>query len=154
MECFTALLMGRAEGGGFIFHPRCQEIDLVNVSFVNDLFIMCGASDASLRVVKDTLELFGHILGLRPNLSKSTCYFVGVEVVEEVRLGEILGMSFFSLPVRYLGIPPTTKQLRASDCRVLVDKVRLKIESWGNKQLSFAGRLVLINSVLFRVCNY
>ncbi|GAA0144367.1 reverse transcriptase [Lithospermum erythrorhizon] len=74
--------------------------------------------------------------------------------LEEARMSGILGIPVASLLVRYLGIPLTTKQLSSHDYRVLVEKIRGKIEGWGNKNLSFAGRLTLINSVIFGVCNY
>ncbi|GAA0151132.1 reverse transcriptase [Lithospermum erythrorhizon] len=72
----------------------------------------------------------------------------------ELRLSSMLGMSVSALPIRYLGIRLTTKQLKASDYRMLIDKVRQKIDGWGSKHLSFARRPVLINSVIFGLCNY
>ncbi|KAK1327173.1 hypothetical protein QJS10_CPA01g01639 [Acorus calamus] len=53
-----------------------------------------------------------------------------------------------SLPVKYLGLPLFTGSLTRSLCQPLIDKVRLRIQSWTGKLLSLAGRLELILSVL------
>ncbi|GAA0142933.1 hypothetical protein LIER_03726 [Lithospermum erythrorhizon] len=48
----------------------------------------------------------------------------GVEDEMANRLSCIIGIPIAALPVRYLGIPLTTKHLQGHDCRVLVDKIR------------------------------
>ncbi|KAK1413813.1 hypothetical protein QVD17_29549 [Tagetes erecta] len=40
------------------------------------------------------------------------------------------------------------ERLYSKDCKVLIDKVRKKVNDWKNKSLSFAGRQMLIKSVL------
>ena len=41
-----------------------------------------------------------------------------------------------------------TKQLTFTDCKCLIDKVKIKVSNWKNKLLSYAGRLQLIVSIL------
>lgn len=48
--------------------------------------------------------------------------------------------------VRYLGVPLITSKLKATDCKVLVDKITARVKSWTNKSLSYAGRVQLIQS--------
>ncbi|GAA0177615.1 hypothetical protein LIER_42285 [Lithospermum erythrorhizon] len=112
---------------GFHYHPKCQEIGHVNISFADDLFLLSGANKKFMRLIKKVLAEFGSVSGLHPNLK---------------------------LSVRYLGIPLTTKQLSTSDCRGLIEKIKLKFESWGSKHLSFAGRLMFIKTLVFGVYNY
>ncbi|GAA0165148.1 hypothetical protein LIER_20624 [Lithospermum erythrorhizon] len=113
---------------GFEYHNQSKEIEFVNLSFADDLFVL---SAASVRAVKSVLKVFGEVSGLHPNLSKSTCYFAGVNDRKANELSSMLGISVGCLPVRYLGIPLTTKQLKAQDCRVLIDKISHKIDRWG-----------------------
>jgi len=40
------------------------------------------------------------------------------------------------------------------ECKPLIDRIMKRIESWTVKHISFAGRLLLINSVLFSIQNY
>lgn len=45
-------------------------------------------------------------------------------------------------------------RLRPQDYQPLIDRVRKKITSWTVRNLSFAGRLVLIQSVLYGMFNF
>ncbi|GAA0168981.1 hypothetical protein LIER_40685 [Lithospermum erythrorhizon] len=109
MDYFTELLKKSIGNSGFVYHPMCKEIELVNVNFADDLFILYAANEGSVKIINKVLKLFGNVSDLHPNLSKSTCYFAGVNSEEELRLSSMLGMYVSTLPVRYLGIPLTTK---------------------------------------------
>ncbi|GAA0183954.1 hypothetical protein LIER_31278 [Lithospermum erythrorhizon] len=90
-------------------------------NFADDLFIMCGESDGSMKTVREVLEEFGKCSGLKHNLANSSCYFAGVAEVKEAKLSNIVGIPVSALHVRYLGIPLTTRQISNHDCRVLVE---------------------------------
>ncbi|GJT91068.1 putative reverse transcriptase domain, reverse transcriptase zinc-binding domain protein [Tanacetum coccineum] len=45
------------------------------------------------------------------------------------------------LPVKYLGVPLISSGLFHKDCKILVERVKIKIEDWKNKSLSFAGEM-------------
>jgi hypothetical protein len=53
------------------------------------------------------------------------------------------------LPVRYLGVPLISSRLSSADCGVLLDKITGSIDSWFSRNLSYAGRLQLLSSVLY-----
>ena len=59
-----------------------------------------------------------------------------------------------TLPVWYLGIPLITTKLKAADCMELVDRITSRIWNWTAKFLSYAGRLQLIQSVLFGINSF
>ncbi|GAA0176403.1 hypothetical protein LIER_29404 [Lithospermum erythrorhizon] len=109
MEYFSELLKQHSNNGKFSYHPRCKDIGLVNISFADELFIMCGAIVGSMQTIKKILGMFSDCSGLKPNLTKSSCYFAGVSANTESRLGSILGIPVAALPVKYLGIPPYIK---------------------------------------------
>ncbi|KAL9830396.1 hypothetical protein AtNW77_Chr3g0189001 [Arabidopsis thaliana] len=58
------------------------------------------------------------------------------------------------LPVRYLGLPLVTKRLNAADYSPLLEHIKKKIGSWTARYLSYAGRLNLITSVIWSICNF
>ncbi|GAA0142491.1 hypothetical protein LIER_35578 [Lithospermum erythrorhizon] len=128
MEFFTKLLKFRTSNMDFVYHPMCKEINISSIRFVDDLFILSGATSGYLRIIKHVLMKFGSRTGLKPNLDKSVCYFVGVDSDEEERLIGILWMSMDVLLVRYLGILLTTKLLNAHDCRGLTNYIAKKVE--------------------------
>ncbi|GKC52350.1 RNA-directed DNA polymerase, eukaryota, reverse transcriptase zinc-binding domain protein [Tanacetum coccineum] len=72
---------------------------------------------------------------------------------DKQRILEVLPFQTSRLPVKYLGIPLLSKN-GISDCKVLVDKVRNKVNDWKYKTLSYAGRLQLITSVLSAMQTY
>ncbi|XP_074321471.1 uncharacterized protein LOC141658117 [Silene latifolia] len=51
-------------------------------------------------------------------------------------------------PFRYFGVPISYKHLAIGDCTRLIEKIVGRIRGWGAKKLSYAGRMVLIKSVL------
>ncbi|KAK4383462.1 hypothetical protein Sango_2772900 [Sesamum angolense] len=51
-------------------------------------------------------------------------------------------------PVRYLGLPLISARLSVADCQPLLQKIDSRIKGWEGVQLSFAGRVQLIKSVL------
>ncbi|GAA0144388.1 hypothetical protein LIER_04848 [Lithospermum erythrorhizon] len=154
MEAFNSLLLLNMKKKGFDYHPCCEELKLTHVCFTNDFFLVAGATKKSFKTIKNSLNDFGMITGLHPNLDKSLYFFVGVSKNDEMELGRILSIPIGTLLVRYLGVSLTTSALTAMDCKVFMDKIRNNIESWGHKNISFTGRIVFINSILFGASNY
>ncbi|GAA0153481.1 reverse transcriptase [Lithospermum erythrorhizon] len=154
METFNSLLLRNVEKNKFDYHPDCDRLRLTHVYFVDDLFLVSEATENSFRTIKKILNEFGSMTGLFPNLDKSLCFFVGVPDSVKMKLGNILSIPVGTLPIKYLGVPLTTCTIIASDCMVLVDKIERKIDGWKHKSISYAGRVVLINSVLFGTSNY
>ncbi|CAF1921055.1 unnamed protein product [Brassica napus] len=58
------------------------------------------------------------------------------------------GMTCGALPVRYLGVPLTSKKLNLSNCEPLLHQIKTRLSSWSVKTLSFSGRLLLIKTVI------
>ncbi|GJY56595.1 RNA-directed DNA polymerase, eukaryota, reverse transcriptase zinc-binding domain protein [Tanacetum coccineum] len=76
MEVLTLLLQRRIKNNnGFKYHYRCKEIKLVNLCFADDLMTFCNGDSLSAGVIKEALQEFSAVLGLFPNLNKSTLYF-------------------------------------------------------------------------------
>ena len=63
----------------------------------------------------------------------------------------ILSFNAGSLPIRYLGVPLISSRLKKSDCKILVEKIVARARSWASRALSYAGRLQLVNSILFAI---
>ncbi|GAA0169908.1 hypothetical protein LIER_24288 [Lithospermum erythrorhizon] len=107
----------------FKFHPRCQQLGITHLSFVDDKILLASADMASFKIIKETLFLFGDLTGLRLNCSKSMIFFGSTPEAIKIALSE------------YMGI-------------VLIDKVCSKINNWQSRHLSFGGRVELIRLVL------
>lgn len=59
-----------------------------------------------------------------------------------------------SLPIRYLGLPLSSKKWSKMECHQLVEKITTKINRTYSRLLSYADRLQIINAVLFSKYNF
>ncbi|GKA85429.1 hypothetical protein Tco_0807083 [Tanacetum coccineum] len=125
IEVLSLILKRRVRvSDSFRFHKHCEELEIINVCFVDDLFIFARGDLASARVILDSLDEFKMVLGLVPSIPKR------------------------ELPVNYLGVPFISSRLLNKDCKILVEKAKNRIGDWKNKSLSFTGRLQLCKSVI------
>ncbi|XP_070023018.1 uncharacterized protein [Nicotiana sylvestris] len=93
-------------------------------------------------------------LGLQANTSKSAIYFGGVTPNIQTTLLQRTGYAQREMPFRYLGILLDTKKLTLAKWLPLIDKTTAKISSWIAKKLSYAGRIQLVQSLLFGMQTY
>ena len=102
--------------------------------------------------VQNVLKQFYLHSRLQLNCAKSEFYYAGISrgLVEEIQSGFKCG----NFPVRYLGVPLVIRRLTFTDCNPLIERVKARINSWSSKLLSYAGRLQLINSILFSIQNF
>ncbi|GJV94534.1 putative RNA-directed DNA polymerase, eukaryota, reverse transcriptase zinc-binding domain protein [Tanacetum coccineum] len=130
------------------FHRHCEEIQLINVCFADDLFIFARGEAQSAQVIMDALEGFKLASGLVPSLPKSTAYFCNVLLHVKNAILSIMPFAEGELPVKYLGVPLISSRLLNRDCKILVEQATNRIGDWKNKSLSFARRLQLCKSVI------
>ncbi|GJT20553.1 RNA-directed DNA polymerase, eukaryota, reverse transcriptase zinc-binding domain protein [Tanacetum coccineum] len=149
MEVFTLIMNYKIQQAhNFKYHVGCKDIKLTHLCFADDLLVLCYGSTESVIVIKEALELFSKIFGLKPNMNKSTIFFSNMDIGEKSRILNIMPFQVGTFPNRYLGVPLITKRLGKTECKKLVDKVKSRIGDWKNKFLSYAGRVQLIASVL------
>lgn len=67
---------------------------------------------------------------------------------------DISGFTYSQLPFTYLGVPMYAKKIPVKEGNILVEKMMARIRQWGSRNLSYAGRMVLINSVLLTIHTY
>nr|GEZ09522.1 RNA-directed DNA polymerase, eukaryota, reverse transcriptase zinc-binding domain protein [Tanacetum cinerariifolium] len=137
-----------------LYHIGCKELKLTHMCFADDLIVLCNGDVDSLKVVKKSLDDFSSISGLHSNLSKSTIFFDSINERDKGDLLQILPFKCGKLPMKYLGVPLLAKRLGVKDCKSLIENVENKINCWKNKNLSYAGRIQLIASVLSTMQQY
>lgn len=90
------------------------------------------------------LEEFYKISGLKLNVSKRELYCTCVGFGELQLIKEAIGFRAGTLPVRYLGIPLVTRKPSEKNFDSLLTRMKLKIEVWSTRHLSYVGRLQLV----------
>ena len=150
----SKLLNKAAEAGEFGYHPQCEDVKLTHLSFADDILVFTKGNTDSLLGVLEVMKRFAQMSGLHINAAKSTIFASENNVGALLDVAESLNIGVGTLPIRYLGMPLTTKTLSSHDYEPLIDKIRGRLLSWSNKAMSFAGRLQLIKSVIVSMVNF
>ena len=154
MEAFSLSLSKVVLHPRFEFHPRCKQIKLSHLCFADDLFLFAKGNVDSIQITMDELTKFEAFSGMQVNRQKSAVFLAGIEDSVKATILGMTGFNLGSLPMKYLGVPLISSKLSHSDCQPLLDKITVIIQSWTCNDLSFAGRLQLISSVLYSIQTY
>ncbi|GJW53963.1 RNA-directed DNA polymerase, eukaryota, reverse transcriptase zinc-binding domain protein [Tanacetum coccineum] len=122
----------------FEFHSSCQKLKISSLYFVDDLPMLWHGDMIFASILRKGLDEFSMSSGLYPSMSKSNAFFCNIpsNVKDEIKL--VMSFSEGVLPIRYLGVPLVAKRITKNDCRVLIEVVQNKVNSWKNICLSFA----------------
>ncbi|GJV63212.1 hypothetical protein Tco_1474040 [Tanacetum coccineum] len=132
----------------FKYHFGCRSTKLTHVCFIDDLLMFYHGDMNSVNVLKEAIEDFGAYSDLIPNYTKSTIIFGSMNNAEKKNILDNGPFKVERLPVKYLGVPLTSKRIGVNNYKILLDRIRNIILNWKNKCLSYAGRLRLVASVL------
>jgi hypothetical protein len=155
MEVFSRIMnVSTGTDSGFKFHPYCFKVKLIHLCFADDLLIFSEASLSSINVIKAALMEFEDLSGLKANTLKSSFYCSGISKRVKQILLSSMQMKEGKLLVRYLGVPLISSRLSSADCGVLLERIIKRIDSWLFRNLSYAGRLQLLSSILYNLQVY
>ncbi|CAA7027691.1 unnamed protein product [Microthlaspi erraticum] len=154
MNSLSLMLNKAAEEGKFSYHQGCSESKLTHLCFADDLLIFTEGTLDSVQNVLQILHEFQQRSGLAVSIQKSSFFASGVPQEDCDLIKFSTGMPQGSLPVKYLGVPLSSKKLSITNCEVLIQQVKTRLTSWSSKSLSFAGRLVLIKTVIAGISTF
>lgn len=104
--------------------------------FTDDLIVFSGASTYAATNLKHFLDHFRRFTALGVNWAKNSIFFANCHEDVQRAISYILNIPKANLPVRYLGIPLSSKKLNFRDCQPLLAKVRQRLIGWKSKVLS------------------
>ncbi|XP_013633247.1 PREDICTED: uncharacterized protein LOC106338931 [Brassica oleracea var. oleracea] len=154
MNTLSLMLNQAAQEMRINYHSKCQGSKLTHLCFADDLLIFMDGSLESVQSVLQVLREFELRSGLAVSVQKSSFFASGLSQRETDLIQFTTGMPMGSLPVRYLGVPLCTKKLSLLHCEVLLQQIKTKLSSWSAKSLSFAGRLLLIKTVITGITTF
>ncbi|XP_074298556.1 uncharacterized protein LOC141629455 [Silene latifolia] len=154
MEYLSRLMDFATRKWYFRYHPMCKSLILTHLLFADDLLMFSKGDVQSIMLILRVLATFSGSSGLKVNAAKSEVVFNGVPESLKHDIAQVSGFQEGKLPFKYFGIPIQPGRLTKADCNVLLDKIVSKIRGIGARKLIYAGRLVLINSVLNTLHNY
>jgi len=154
MEILSGLFCKMSAIQEFKFHWRCKKDKISHLCFADDLMIFSNGDVNLICMIRTVLTKFQDLSGLYPNPNKSDIFLSGVLNAEREQIIHILGFREGELPMKYLGAPFLSSRLKVVYCKGLVDRITSKVQHWTCRTLSYAGRVQLINSVLFSIQVY
>nr|GEV18255.1 retrovirus-related Pol polyprotein from transposon TNT 1-94 [Tanacetum cinerariifolium] len=146
--CSSSTPIDVRNSDSFRYHKHCEDLNIINVCFADDLLTFSRGDVDSAQVIIDSLDEFKRVSGLVPSIPKSTTFFCNVLNHVKLDILNIMPFAEGELTVKYLGVPLLSSRLLNRDCKILVEKAKNRIGDWKNKSLSFVGRLQLCKSVI------
>ncbi|KAK1291395.1 hypothetical protein QJS10_CPB17g01214 [Acorus calamus] len=122
---------------------------LSHILYADDLVVMSTATPTQSQAVRRVLQDVHHMMGLTVSWPKSTVRF-SPKVHPRWRrwMSRILRLKVAAGGWKYLGVPVLGERSRRARYSFVVDRVKQHIQGWKSQQLTMAGRLLLIKSVL------
>lgn len=154
MELLSRLLEQAVEAGDIRLHPRCHDPRVTHLLFADDLLVFSDGSRHSITGVKKVLSTFREWTGLDMNAQKSEIFFGGYTDIEASVIANISGFKIGSFPTKYLGLPLNPSRISKATLQPFIERITLKLHSWKVRTLSFAGKVVLVSSVIYGMVNF
>ncbi|XP_074319512.1 uncharacterized protein LOC141656500 [Silene latifolia] len=122
--------------------------------FKDDLMLFVRGDIPFVVTVTQALKSFAKMSGLCANPEKTNIYMGGVR--DNIKQGILQGTGYVegAFPFRYLGLPLNDGKLNKGMFADLINKVQKALQHWSTYKLSYAGKISLLNSVIFGMEQY
>ena len=141
-----------------VWKPLIASRDNVSIShlfFVDELLLFAKIDEEACEVNLEILRIFCNESGQKVSLEKSRIYFSpNVEAETRDEVCERLGIRATSMIGKYLGFPIKHKGAAKNQLNFIMERVMNKLAGWKTQFLSFAGRSMLVKSIVAAIPNY
>lgn len=128
---------------------------ITHLLFADDCYIFFRATGMEVGIMKNVLNRYEGLSGQAINFHKSTVYFSPNTLdSEREEVSQALPVREVHDPRKYLGLPMRIGRNKVSVFQFLTDKVKPKLQGWGNKMLSRAGKATLLRAAAQTVPNF
>lgn len=117
--------------------------------FADDMLLFVNGRVRSLRNLRNLLQKYETFSGQQINLTKSSLFIskrIHGHKLEKVQ--QVMGCTVKSFPFTYLGAPLYRGRYKAEYFDRIIQLVTNRLEGWKNRFISFAGKIILLKSVL------
>ncbi|XP_058726565.1 uncharacterized protein LOC131597923 [Vicia villosa] len=154
MDYLDRLLRKMQTYPGFNFHSKCEKVGLTILTFADDILLFCRGDVTSVQRLLKTVQPFSEPTGLVVNPKKCKVFCGGMDRVDKEQMIGTTGFTKGQLPMRYLGVPITSKRLSINHYMPLIDKIMYRIAHLTSRLLSYSGRILLVKSVILAITQY
>lgn len=124
MEFFSIMMVQYAKAKLIPSPFVKRDVTISHLMFVDDLIVFSKASTGATVNLRHFLLHFIKFIGLGVNWLKSAIFFTKCKEDDRTAISSILNVPQAQFPVRYLGIPLSSKKLNFNDCQALLAKVQ------------------------------
>ncbi|KAJ0918837.1 putative RNA-directed DNA polymerase [Helianthus annuus] len=150
------VMMTKATSSGHFLGVKLPEENMVvtHMLFADDSIFIGEWEENNLKNLKRILRIFYLVSGLKVNPRKSQLFGIGVNEEEVSNLASTFNFKAGNLPFTYLGLKVGANMNRITNWKEVIDTFNKRLSNWKARLLSFAGRVVLVKSVLGSLPNY
>ena len=132
-----------------------ENIGISHLFFMDDLIIFAKVDEDSCEAISEVLDEFCEESGQKVSMEKSRIYFSPNVQAERISgICSRLGIQATANIGNYLGFPINHKGVPRNRLNFIIERVMSKLAGWKARFLSFAGRFVLVKSVMSSIPNY
>ena len=145
--------VGQREIHGYSLCKNCPK--LTHLFFADDSLLFCRSTPQECDKVLELLNTYSKYSGQHINKSKTTIFFSKSITLERKQyIKNALGVSKIRSYEKYLGLPSLIGRRKKASFEYIKERVWKKLQGWGGKFLSQAGREVLIKVVVQAILTY
>lgn len=116
---------------------------------VDDTIFICSGNEGNIKVIKQLLRIFELLSGFKVNFDRSNLYGVNIDHVVLRNKASELGYEIRIGSINYLRVKVGVNHHNSFVWNGLLQRIKKRLDSWSGKHISMAGRVTLIQAVLF-----
>ncbi|WOL10958.1 hypothetical protein Cni_G19718 [Canna indica] len=149
LQELLSVLINRSINLGLIKGFKYRGLTISHLFFADDIIMVVKCNKSSCSQVMEVLDCYGTFTNQKVNFNKSKLDFP-YDYPKEKKddICKLMGINEGSLPFKYLGTSIGKSRLPINIQRQIVAKAESKIESWASRNISQAGKVILLNSVV------
>lgn len=138
---------------GIKLKPSCPTLS--HLFFADDAILFLKANKEECGHILEILEIYNSASGQLVNFNKSgVCFSSNTSSDLKQELCNTIGMPQLSRTVKYLGLPAFLGRSKVEAYNFLLERTLLKLQGWKQKQLTQAGKEVMIKHVVQAILSY
>jgi hypothetical protein len=116
--------------------------------YADDAALFLAPVQDEIQTLAAILNSFGEVTGPKTNFLKSTVIPIRCHGIDLNAILNGFAAKRACFPIKYLGLPLSTSRLKNVDFQPVVDKMAGKLNMWNGRNMTMAGRLTFVKSVL------